>query len=306
MNVVLTYVLMGLHLCLAAGTYVFSKPAAVEFNNPLFLTTVRSCGALVLLLFMAPLIIPKPMFSLREWCAIIGCGILLVPLNQYTFLIGLQQTAPSHPALLYALTPVFVMLITALREKKSPRLQDISAIMLALGGVVCMLRPWQNNTDVAVLRSGDLWLLAAVLCWALYTSYAKTLFHNRSSITITAWSLIAGALCMIAVGFHSYTGVDFSAISTKGWFGLLWLVTITSVSMMFLWNYLLKRLTALQVSVSTNAQPVATALLCALFYQLGFLTTQQDFSIYFFVAVVCVCGGVIMLQVARPARQNIG
>ena len=92
------YALMATHVILAAGTYVFGKAAAVGFPNAETLTLARALGAALLLLLLTGWVIPRPQFTIKEWLRILGFGILLVPLNQYSFLRGLRHTVPSHPA----------------------------------------------------------------------------------------------------------------------------------------------------------------------------------------------------------------
>ena len=102
----LLYGLMALHVGCASATYLFGKAAAVGFDNPEVLTFLRAAGAAVIFLLLTGSFIPRPRFNLKEWGQLCWFGFLLVPFNQYCFIKGLQYTVPSHPALLYALTPL--------------------------------------------------------------------------------------------------------------------------------------------------------------------------------------------------------
>lgn len=100
---------MALHVFGAAGTFVFSKAAVLSFANPLVLTVIRGIGASIIFLLFTGWKIPKPDFSFREWLLLLGLGILLVPMNQFCFLKGLELSVPGHSALIYAMTPLGVL-----------------------------------------------------------------------------------------------------------------------------------------------------------------------------------------------------
>src|SRR5512139_1323028 len=148
-----SYTLMVAHVILAAGTYVLGKEAAVGFADPGVLTLARALGAAVCLLLLTGWAIPRPDFSPGEWLRLLGLGIILVPLNQYTFLRGLQHTVPSHPALLYALTPLGVLLLASALDRQLPSRRKVGGVVLAFVGVVILLRPWEQGQAIAEIRT---------------------------------------------------------------------------------------------------------------------------------------------------------
>ena len=292
-----TCILMAAHVILAAGTYVLGKEAAVGFADPGALTLARALGAAVCLLLLSGWAIPRPRFTAGEWLRLLILGIILVPLNQYTFLRGLKLTAPSHPALLYALTPLGVLLLASVLERRWPSRRNVGGVLAALLGVVIILRPWEQGAAVVEMRSGDLWVLAAVLAWVVYTVAAGRTCQERDPRAVTAWSLILGALVMTPISGHTLVTMDFAAVNLGAWLGLVYMVLITSVAMMLAWNLLLRYLGPVQVAICTNAQPPATAALSAVLAGLGLLSGEQDLGPLFWLGTVLVVAGVALVQV---------
>ncbi len=289
---------MVLHVVFAAGTFIFSKAAAVSFADPMVLSLCRGLGSgFIFLLFTR--MIPKPKFTLGEWVRLLGLGILLVPLNQYCFLKGLELSVPGHSALFYAMTPIGVLLLSSLVAGKMPSIQKLSGVGVAFLGVIIILRPWASNAQVSELRMGDLWLIGAVVCWVLYTILASDICRRKNAVSVTAWSLILGALVMVPIAARSVLAFDFSAVSTAGWFGLGYMIVITSTVMMILWNILLQHLTPVQVAITTNAQPPATTLLAAATAAMGLIPGDQDLGTLFFLGMALSLAGVIMIQKAK-------
>jgi len=295
----LLYVFMVLHVLCAAGTFILSKAAATSFADPLVLTFTRGIGCAVIFLIFTGWKIPKPDFTLKEWARLLVLGILLVPMNQYCFLKGLELTVPGHSALIYAMTPIGVLLLSSVLAGNMPSFMKLSGVVIAFSGVMVVLRPWESGAQLSELRIGDLWLIGAVFCWVLYTIMASDIIRKKNALTVTAWSLILGVLVMLPMAAKPMMTFDFSAVSTAGWFGLGYMVVITSVVMMILWNILLQHLTPVQVAITTNAQPLATTLLVAVSSAAGFLQGDQDLGLMFILGMVLSISGVIITQKAR-------
>ncbi len=299
MTRVRAYLSMALHVVCAALTYVLVKPAAVQFASPAALTMLRAGGAALLVLLLTGSAIPRPRFTPREWLQVGGLGVLLVPLNQYVFVRGMRHTAPSHPALLYALTPVVVLLMTAALERRAPSRGRALGVLLALAGVLVLLRPWESGTQAAALRHGDLWIAVGVLVWAAYTIAARVLAKRHDARVVTAWSLVIGALVLLPFCVGPLRATDYAAVDARGWVGVAWLAAVTSTFMMLLWNGMLRHLEPVQVAICANAQPAATAALSALLAWAGWLRGDQDLGPAFWTGGALVLAGVVLVQRRR-------
>ena len=290
------YLFMVLHVFFAAGTFIFSKAAANSFANPMVLTVIRGLGSAAIFLVFTGWKIPRPDFTLKEWIKLLGLGVLLVPLNQYCFLKGLELTVPGHSAIFYAMTPLGVLLLSSALAGKLPTLRKFSGIFIAFAGVIIILKPWVSGAQISEMRTGDLWLIAAVCCWVLYTVMASDICRKKNAVTVTAWSLILGVLAMLPFAAGAILSFDFSTVSPAGWFGLGYMIVITSTVMMVLWNILLQYLTPVQVAITTNAQPPATVLLAAVTAAVGLLPGDQDLGLLFMLGMVLTLSGVMIIQ----------
>jgi drug/metabolite transporter (DMT)-like permease len=297
------YALMAIHVGLASGTYVFAKAAAVGFPDAETLTLARALGAALILLLLTGWVIPKPRFDLKEWLRILVFGILLVPINQYLFLRGLRLTVPSHPALFYALTPLGVLILTSGLSRRMPLKTKILGVLLALVGVYIILRPWEGGEAIKELRTGDLWVLAAMLAWVLYTVLAGRTCQNHDPRVVTAWSLILGAVAMTPIGGYSLLTMDYGGIPLAAWAGLAYMIVLTSVTMLLVWNVLLRYLGPVEVAICTNAQPPTTAALSALMAAVGLLSSDQDLGVLFWLGMITILTGVVLVQMEHRAKR---
>lgn len=295
---------MATHVSLASGTYVFAKAAAVGFPAAETLTLARALGAALILLLLTGWAIPKPRFDFKEWLLILGFGILLVPLNQYLFLRGLRHTVPSHPALFYALTPLGVLIFASVLRQKLPPKRKVLGVLFALVGVYIILRPWEAGETISKIRSGDFWVLAAMLAWVVYTVLAGRTCQNHDPRVVTAWSLILGAIVMTPIGGYSLLTMDYGAIPPAAWAGLAYMIVLTSVVMLLVWNVLLRYLGPVEVAICTNAQPPTTAALSALMAAVGLLSSEQDLGLLFWLGMITILTGVVLVQFNDHSSQR--
>lgn len=296
------YGAMSLHVACAAGTYVFGKPAAAGFQDAGALTLARSLLASVLCLALTGWAIPVPRFTRRQWAEIAGLGLLLVPLNQYLFLYGLHYTVPSHAALIYAVTPAGVLLLSAAIDRRRPPAAWLAGVPLALAGVVIVLEPWNGDEALHDVRHGDLAIVAGLVIWVVYTVWVKRLARTNDPRTVTVWTLVLGTVFLAPFTGAALAATDFSALEPRVWGGLLWLAAVTSTLMMLLWNGMLRRLEPVQVSICANAQPAATAALAAALAAAGYLHGEQRLGAAYWAGTALVVAGVVLVQWRRGAR----
>ncbi len=290
------YTLMALHVVCSSGSYIFGKAAAVGFDDPAVLTLARALGAAVIFLVGTGTLIPRPRFAPREWLQLLGFAFLLVPFNQYCFLRGLQHTVPSHPALFYALTPLGVLMLDSLLSARRPPPAKLTGVFLALGGVALILRPWEQGESFSQIRTGDYWIMGAVLSWMIYTVVVQPICRRHDPRTVTAWSLIIGAALMLPVAGKDLVALPLTTVPMDVWLSLTWLIVVTSVIMMQLWNLLLRNLTPVEVAICTNAQPPMTVLLSLVMAAIGFLDRPPDLGLLFFTGMLMVLSGVLLVQ----------
>jgi len=295
------YLLMALHVLFAAATYVLGRHAARGFPSAAALTLARGLGSSLLLASLFGTLIPRPRFPLRDWAKVFGLGVLLVPLNQYFFLIGLRDTVPGHPAVIYAMTPVGVLLLQSAIDRRRPGRAKALGVLAALVGVLIVLRPWVHGPRFAEIRRGDLWILLGLVVWVVYTVAARPLLRRHDARTVTAWSMIFGTLVFLPPAAGPLSEVEPSTIPLEAWIGLVWLAAITSTVMMLLWNRMLRQLEPVEVAICANAQPAATALLAWTLAVLGVEAPAEalDLGPLYWLGTALVVLGVTLVQ-RRP------
>jgi drug/metabolite transporter (DMT)-like permease len=281
---------------LSAGTYLWAKRTLVEIPA-LTLGLMRFAGASVLLaLLLLRLRPPGARIPPRSaWRKLLLLSFFAVPMNQGFFLYGLQLSTAAHAALLYTLTPLFVLLLAQALIAEAPGWRTSLGTALALGGTIYVL--FQRGLGAEAWGrgpfTGDLLLLVAVFAWAIYTAEGRPVVARFGALPTIAWTLIGGTVLFLPLGLGSLLVESNRAAvahaSAQAWWGLLYLCVVTSVIAYLLWYWALKHLEAARVAIFSNLQPLAVALLAHIF--LG-----EQITAPFMLGAFVVIGGVLLAQ----------
>jgi drug/metabolite transporter (DMT)-like permease len=290
---VLLYGALLAHTVVSAANYLFAKRALIEIPA-LPLGLLRFVGASALLVLLLRRALPKgkrmpPRHARRK---LLVLSVLCVPVNQGFFLYGLQLSTAAHAALIYTLTPVFVLLLAQALIGEFPGWRASFGTVLALGGTLYVLLHGGTATWGEPLL-GDLLLLIAVIAWSLYTAEGRAIVGELGSLPTIAWTIICGTILYLPLGLGallvpSYRA-DIAHASPQAWFGVAYLIVMTSVVSYLIWSWALSHLAAARVAVFTNLQPLVTALLAQAF--LG-----ERVTLTFYAAAAVVIAGVLLTQ----------
>lgn len=243
---------------ISAFTYLAAKRAMEELSpgNLVMVRLLLSAVvfALILVLSPGPILPPR-----RAWGTLFALGLLCGPLNQGLFLFGLSRSNAAHAALLYALTPVGVYLVSMFTGRERAGAHRLFGIGVAFAGVVVLLTG-RGLAEAYGPLLGDSFILGAVMAWVLYTTEGKRVAQEHGAIRTTAWSMIAAAVWCLP-GTPAFLRLDELGKASPVAIGCVaFLVVLTSVVSYLLWYYALSRVEASRVAVFANLQPVATAI----------------------------------------------
>src|SRR5207248_5256256 len=131
------------------------------------------------------------------------------------------------------------------------------------------------------------------VAWAVYTAEGREVVGRLGAFPTIAWTVIAGTVLYLPLGLGALLSpsyrADIAHASREAWWGIAYLILMTSIVAYLLWYWALAHLAAARVAIFTNMQPLATALLGQLF--LGERVTAALFG-----AAAVVMAGVLLAQ----------
>jgi drug/metabolite transporter (DMT)-like permease len=263
MKKVNVYVILALQQLISGATHIVAKVVVADVD-PAALTFIRSVIASTGLLAIfwvrsGPLRIER-----KDWGRVALMGFFGVSLNQFLYLYGLRYTTAANGALLYAATPVFVLLLSHLFLKESISLRKAVGILFAFAGISIVI--FERGVDLSSTYAlGNLLILIAVIGWTLAMIVGKGLIVRYGALRTTAAMMAAGAVIFTPFGLVATFKLPYGTLGAFDWAGILYLALGTSILGYLLWYHALGRIEASKVAVFANGQPVIAAVLSLIF-----------------------------------------
>jgi drug/metabolite transporter (DMT)-like permease len=277
---------------LSSGTHLIAK-GAMLLLHPLSVALLRFLAASTVLFAYLRLRPAPERVAPRDWPRFFLLGLLVVPVNQGFFLFGLARSTASHASLLYALTPLVVLLFARRLLNEGDLAAKLAGTLVAFAGVAVILLERGLRHEMGLL-TGDLLILVAVFAWAGYTVLSKRLLVRYDPMTVTGWSIICGTLLCLPALAAPGAIPPLASIPLPAWGAIAYLSVGTSVVAYPLWSYALRHMEASKVAITTNTQPILTAGLSWLFF-------HERFTPGFAVGAVLILAGVIWVETRRSA-----
>ncbi|NBC12195.1 MAG: EamA family transporter [Gammaproteobacteria bacterium] len=153
-----------------AGNFVLARALHADLP-PLTLAFWRWTLALVILLpFGLPALWRQRTLLARHWRLLTALALLGVTGYNTMLYIGLQDTTATNALLLSSATPVLIVALSFVVLRHRPRLLALLGLALSLAGVWLIVSAGEPARLLDLgLRSGDAWILATTLDWAIYS-----------------------------------------------------------------------------------------------------------------------------------------
>lgn len=276
---------------LITGTTYLVAKIGLEELHPMVLAMLRFILTTVLFTIILYITNNLQLPEKKDLVLFVRMAILCIPINQGLFLYGIKETLSSHGALLYALTPIFVLFIGHLSGIDRVNIRKIIGVVLAFLGVAVVLLQKGLKFSFTNLK-GDFIVLLAVLAWSLYVLDQKKAVKKYSPIFVTGISMILGTVIFAPIGLYHCLNINFTYLSWKSWFSVAYLSIFTSVIAYIVWAWALTKLGTVQVSVVSNLQPIIAAIA-------GWIILKEEIGIYFVFGTLLVIVGVYIVQTSN-------
>jgi drug/metabolite transporter (DMT)-like permease len=287
------YIILFIQLLLSGGNYIISNAATQTIPPPnlTFLRSVISGSVYLLYMFYARMSFK---YKGRDLTLLLFLSLISVSLNQFVFLYGMKYTTATEGALFYALTPIFVLLLSRRYLNEKITLAKVIGMAMAFIGVVVVVLSkgslGENGFHLNISHiKGDVLIFFAVIAWATYTALGRKLVVKYGAMNSTVFTALIGTVMFAPVGIYSSIGYNYTALSGGQWMEILYLSLGTSVAGYVLWYYALGKIEASKVAVFTNGQPVVTAILAYIFL-------KQGITVAFSIGALITIGGVVITQ----------
>ena len=133
----------------------------------------------------------NPWRSWRNARDLVIYGLAGVSFCQFTYFLTIQLSSAGVGTILQDLSPVLILLVVCIQQKRAPRLFEVFSIVLALGGVF-MLTTHGSLTNMAVSPAALVVGIISAFCVVIYTIWPQNLQKQYPTPMLQGWAFLMG------------------------------------------------------------------------------------------------------------------
>lgn len=280
------------------GTTFLGIRVAVETIPPWFVTSIRQ--GLAGLIVMTILLFKKEL----KWIGwenlkhqLVPSVLMIVIANGFTTIA--EQTLPSGLAsVMSALSPVLIFIGGILFGLQKASLKGFVGVIIGFSGVVFIFKDGLGSFLDENYKHGLIFISLAILAWAAGTIYIKTHAHKPNNIALNLFYQFSMASCIqLVLAFIFSPNPDLSLWSSRSIFAALYLSVFGSVIAFFCYNYALKQVTAVQVSILSYVNTIIAVFL-------GWLILDEKITVDFIIATILIILGVFIINYKKKEKNQ--
>lgn len=216
------------------------------------------------------LLLPLALLQLRAWpprqdlAGVIGLGLLFFAAFPILFNASLIFTTAARGALALSTLPLLTMVVGAALGSEPLTVRKTTGVLVTILGVALALLTGLASAPWGAWR-GDLLMVAAALCMALYSIWSKPYIRRSGPIPFTTLAMAAGAAVLITASLVRGSFAPVADFGVSQWFGAIYLGGFGAALTFYLWAFALERTTPTRVAISVTVNPIAASLVGAAF-----------------------------------------
>jgi drug/metabolite transporter (DMT)-like permease len=199
---------------------------------------------------------PEPV-TRADWLRLAWLGLIGHCAYQYLFVGGLARTSVANGALIVSSTPIVITCLSSLSRHERPGLLHWAGTLLSLLGIYIVVGRGAHigGAGGATMR-GDLMLMGAVLCWAIYTMGARPLMERHSPVGVTALSMLIGTMVYVPLVATHLAQVPWTAVSAAAWIKLVYSAIFALCVSYTIWYAAVREIGSARTSLYSNLLPI--------------------------------------------------
>lgn len=236
--------------------HTIAKEAMPDFVKPFGFIFLRVTGAALLFWCIAPFV-PKQKIAREDWGRIIVCSIAGMVINMLAFFKGLQLSTPINSAVLVTVTPIIVVVLSALfiKEKITPT-KVIGVLLGLVGAVTLILFGAESTADAPNIPLGNFLFIINATFYGTYLILVKKLIEKYHPFVLLKWLFTIAVIVNFPITFSEVSTIAWSSLPLNILGAILFVVLGTTFGTYILNAFALTQLKASTIGAFVYLQPL--------------------------------------------------
>ncbi|PRX56704.1 DMT family transporter [Flagellimonas meridianipacifica] len=236
--------------------HTIAKGVMPTYVKPFGFIMLRVVGAAALF-WIFSLFAPKEKIEKKDWLRVLVCAVLGMVINMLAFFKGLQLSTPINSAVLITITPIIVVILSALFLNERITLNKGFGILMGFAGAVALiLFGAEIRSDAPNIPLGNFLFIVNSASYGAYLIVAKTLIEKYHPFTLMRWLFTIALIINFPITLPEFLEIQWSTMPL--WvYGSIAFVVIGTTFLTYLFNvFALTQLKASTVGAFVYLQPL--------------------------------------------------
>ncbi|MFG6496129.1 DMT family transporter [Fictibacillus sp. UD] len=293
------YVLLVVATLIWGGNFVIGR-AITSSLPPVTLSFLRWCTALVIFLpFAWPFLRKEWQVVKKQWRIVLFMALTGITGFNTLLYIALHYTTSINASLVNTSTPIIIFILSFIWLGERLNAKQVAGAILSIAGLLFIIS--KGSLEVLLQFSfnrGDLIVIAAVICWSIYSLLIKRYAGKLPTYSTFIVSMVLGI--MILLPFFIKEAQDTEIVwSTGSILTILYTGIFASIVAFISWNTAVERVGPNKAGIFLNLIPVFAATFAVLFI---------DETLAYYQAVggaLVILGVYLSTRVTKRAKRSV-
>jgi drug/metabolite transporter (DMT)-like permease len=214
-------------------------------------------GGAAILFWVLSFFRPAETIDRKDWKVMLAATLLGMVINMLSFFKGLSLSTPINSAVLVTITPIIVVLLSALFLKETMGWRKIIGIGLGfVGALGLVLFGHEVRQDAPNIFVGNLLFILNATSYGAYLIVVKSLIKKYSPITLMKWLFTLAFIINFPITIVEFNQIKWEGMPIEIW-GAIGFVILGTTFLTYLFNgYALTALKASSVGAFVYLQPL--------------------------------------------------
>ncbi len=269
-----------------SGNFIVGKFATLYEVPPLTLNFFRWLIVWIILIpFTAKDIFINIKIIKEKFYSILLMSITSISIFNSVVYYSLNFTQVLNGALMISTIPVLIIFISFIFRVEKINLNQVLGLILSITGVVIIITQLEFSRLIHLdLNKGDLWLLVAMLSWAIYSTMLKTHKTGLNYLTFISVIVTLGLIFLLPQFLFEFNNGELIKFNFAFFLIISYVVLFAGLGAYIFWNKAVLIVGPSRAGIFLHLMPVFSSFMAI------FLLNEKFMNFHIFGAIAIVLG----------------
>lgn len=226
---------------------------------------VLRVGGAAILFWLLSLFVKTERIEKSDWLRVLGCAVFGMVLNMLMFFKGLSLSTPINSSVAMTVTPVLVLLLTAIiLKERITILKSVGIGFGLLGALALIFFQEKTQANAPNIPWGNTLFFLNAISYGLYFILVKPLLSKYSPVTLLRMFFLIAFIINLPVGYAELKVIEWHAMGNSEIVAIAFVIIATTFMTYLLNIFALRQLSPSTVGVFIYLQPVVATIFAVL------------------------------------------